>query len=232
MRVDESRQNHAPAAIDLCNSLTIFLDPRIAKRVLRFANRDDLPADAKDSSIFDDAKFRKGIAAPRAGLPQAGLRGTQGDQLADIRQQQRFGVGYPPSPPIYWNHGVSVKFLAKSSWITTYSQNLDCMRLRARNNHIRNRVTGKRPCPYVVFFATCALTPNSIVRALHLYVKKFRRGTEVGNGGRFGAAETIYIKLVRTFAWSAPAEIGFYSSFAYSLFASLKIGMSGSASFQ
>jgi len=75
VRIDEAGKDDAVAAIDLGDALAVLLDPRVAQRVFRLADGDDLAAEAEDGGVFNNAKPGKGSAAPRAGDFQAGGRG-------------------------------------------------------------------------------------------------------------------------------------------------------------
>src|SRR5580658_7149944 len=87
MRIDEAGQDHASVAIDLGNLLAILLEPRIAKRVLRRAHRNNLAAQTEHRSIMNDSKFGKGSAASRALRRRA-----QREKLADTYQQESGGL--------------------------------------------------------------------------------------------------------------------------------------------
>jgi hypothetical protein len=59
-------------------------DPGVAQRLLRTANRDNLPGDTQHRAIFDYGKFRQiGTAAG------TGLIRVKGEELANVDQQQR-----------------------------------------------------------------------------------------------------------------------------------------------
>jgi hypothetical protein len=66
MRIDEARQDHASATIDLDDLLAILLQPRVAKSVFRSANRDDLPGNAEHGRVLNNSEFGKRSAAARA----------------------------------------------------------------------------------------------------------------------------------------------------------------------
>ena len=85
MRIHESGQDDLSRAIELDDFPAILSDPGIAQRVFGFARRDNLPAHAQDRAILDDAEFLEIAAAARAGTSGSG---AQGQQLADIHQQQ------------------------------------------------------------------------------------------------------------------------------------------------
>src|SRR5208282_4916857 len=86
----------ASAAIDLDDPLPIFLEPRIAKRVFRTADRDDLPSKAKHGGVLNNSKLGKGSAASRAACRRAQ---AQGQKLADIYQQKSGGLRHSSVPP-------------------------------------------------------------------------------------------------------------------------------------
>jgi len=68
VRVDESGDDDFAGAIDLSDLLAVLLDPRIAKGLFGRADGDDLPADGKNSCIFDDAKFFEVETATRTSM--------------------------------------------------------------------------------------------------------------------------------------------------------------------
>ena len=86
MRIHEAGKNDSAGAIDLYDLLTILFQPGIAQGVLGGADRDDLPAKAKDSGGFDDAEFLEVGTAARAKFAAGKL---EREQLANVGQQQR-----------------------------------------------------------------------------------------------------------------------------------------------
>ena len=68
MGIDEAGQNDFAGAVDLDDFLAILLQPGIAQGVFGRADGNDLPAEAEDSAIFDDAEFFEVGTAARAGL--------------------------------------------------------------------------------------------------------------------------------------------------------------------
>jgi hypothetical protein len=82
MRIDDPGQNHAAAAIDFNNLLAILPEPRIAQRVFRSANRDDLAAKAEHGTVLDNSEFGKESTASRS----IHHRRPQCEKLADVGQ--------------------------------------------------------------------------------------------------------------------------------------------------
>src|ERR1700733_8802592 len=85
MRIDKAGQNNFAGTVDLDNFLTILLQPGITQRIFGRANGNDLPAEAKDSSIPDDAEFSKVGTTARAGPVR---RKLEREQLADVGEKQ------------------------------------------------------------------------------------------------------------------------------------------------
>jgi hypothetical protein len=93
VRIHKSRQHHLPGAIDLDDLFSIFLNPGIAERVLRLADRNNLPTKAKNGGIFEDGEFFQiGAASGRIAT-----RGSQRQELANVDKQNGFGIrqGFP-----------------------------------------------------------------------------------------------------------------------------------------
>jgi hypothetical protein len=86
VRIDETGEDDFARTVDLGDSLAILLQPGIAQGVFGRANRNDLPAEAQDSAIFDDAELFEIGTTARSGLTRSRL---QRKQLANIGQQQR-----------------------------------------------------------------------------------------------------------------------------------------------
>jgi hypothetical protein len=81
VRVNEARQHHLAATIDLDNVLAIFLNPRIEEHILGPADRNNLSAQAQDSAIFNEAELAK--LRPSLGTGFAGRR-AQREELVNV----------------------------------------------------------------------------------------------------------------------------------------------------
>ena len=57
MRIDKTRQDDFARAVDLDKFLTVPLQPGIAQRVFGLSDGNDLPAEAENGAILDDAEF-------------------------------------------------------------------------------------------------------------------------------------------------------------------------------
>jgi hypothetical protein len=92
MRIDKAGEDDFAGAVDLGNTLSIFLNPGIALRVFCGAHRNYLAAMAEHGSVWNDAEFLK--------IPSAtwdSLR-SQREELANVQQQQRIVSG-----PAQWS---------------------------------------------------------------------------------------------------------------------------------
>jgi len=74
VRIHESGQDHFASTIHLGELPAILLQPGIAERVFRFADGNDLSAEAQHGGVFDDAWFFEARAATGTGV--AGARDT------------------------------------------------------------------------------------------------------------------------------------------------------------
>src|SRR5262249_19604383 len=67
VRIDEAGKNDLALTIDLLDALAVFLEPRVADRVLCFPDGNDLPAHAEHGGIFNDGKVAEVVAAAGPG---------------------------------------------------------------------------------------------------------------------------------------------------------------------
>jgi hypothetical protein len=81
MRINKTRQNDFARAIDLENFLAILLQPGIAQGLFGRADGNDLPPQAQNSAVLDDAELPKVGTAARTG---PGQWGPERKQVADI----------------------------------------------------------------------------------------------------------------------------------------------------
>src|SRR6202035_4326579 len=66
--IHEPGQDNFTGAVDLSNFLAIPLQPGIAEGVFGGADRNDLPAETEDRTVFDDADFSEVGATTRTSL--------------------------------------------------------------------------------------------------------------------------------------------------------------------
>ena len=86
MRIDESGENNFPFAVDFGDFLAVLLEPGIAEGAFDRTNRDNLPAEAENRAVLDDAEFFKVRATTRAGT---GRWRSQRQKLANVCEEQR-----------------------------------------------------------------------------------------------------------------------------------------------
>ena len=82
VRIDEAGKDYFARAIDLGDFLAILLEPGIAQGVFGRADGNDLPAEAQDRAIFDDAEFFEVGAAARARIADGERRVRSWPMLA------------------------------------------------------------------------------------------------------------------------------------------------------
>src|SRR5208282_6291429 len=87
VRIDESRKHDFADAVDFANLFAILLYPGVVERVFGLANGNDLAAHAEDRAVFDQAEATEVASTARSG---AGRK--QGEELADVDQEQRASV--------------------------------------------------------------------------------------------------------------------------------------------
>jgi hypothetical protein len=83
--VYESGDDDLACAINFYDLPAVFLHPGIAESLFRPADRDDLAADAEDSSVFEDVKFREGVATTGV---RRGAGRPKRYQLADVDEEE------------------------------------------------------------------------------------------------------------------------------------------------
>jgi hypothetical protein len=81
--IDKPRQHDLTLTIDLKDSLAVVFQPRVAKSIFGFSDRNDFAAEAENSGIFNDVEFVKRCSATRARVLRA-----QCQQLANVNEKQ------------------------------------------------------------------------------------------------------------------------------------------------
>ena len=87
MGINKTGQHHFAATIDFPNMLPVPFQPGVEPGVTCGTDGNDFPASAHYGAIFDYREFGKCAAASRT---RSG--GTEGEELADVEENQRDGT--------------------------------------------------------------------------------------------------------------------------------------------